>query len=42
MRLREWSGGLVDSANYADPYQPEMDVAWRKAGAFAADAEATP
>lgn len=36
-RLRVWSGGAVDSANYADPYLPEMDAAWRAAGLLPAE-----
>lgn len=48
-KLRTWSGGLIDIANYADPWTPEIEAEWLAAGAFPAepapaapDAEAAP
>ena len=36
--LRQWSGDLVNIANYADPWTPEIDAVWIAAGAFVAEA----
>lgn len=35
-KIREWSGGFIDIANYADAWSPEIDAAWLAAGAFPA------
>lgn len=35
--LRNWSGGLIDIANYADPWSPEIEAEWVAAGAFPAE-----
>lgn len=40
--LKEWSRGLIHLGNFSDPWTPEIDAEWTKAGVFTPEPEAAP